>query len=339
MAQLGDGGQMQTLCQSCEREVQTVVEPCDSAASPYLICKACHGRLHARSLRPREWYNLSKRFGWWQFLLHDDFYDEDGTASQPEEEITSPDAFPIPALEEVERDAHLLLDFTITRWQVTDALAARWHQLPSSQVLETLTERFRTTTNVGIRSVVLEVVSIALKEKAADLVESAWRLSLEQIALHSLIRASAECLPFVDAFERATTAIEALPQTDRRCAMSALHYFRSPLTLDWIEKHAGEPITEAWGYLAAASGFSWSRAKSWLEHGRPLSLIAIDALLAIAKPQTPNLRSLQPLLHEAPSAAHLGVELQRYAERDNVPRVRQRIDSLLKHSARISSAA
>ena len=329
---------MQKICQSCEIKIAEVVEPCDSEATPYYICKSCHNRLIARSLRPREWYNLSKRFGWWQFLLHDDFYDEDGTASQPEEQVENAEAFPIISLIDAAKDAQLLLDYTITQWRISEEVAAIWCEIPPSNVLKALNERFINASNDGVRAVILEVASIALKRVAADLVESAWNLYPNQVPLSSLIHASAACLTFEIAFERATAAVEALQQKERRNAMLALGHFQSPATLDWIEKHASEPVTDGWGYLAAASGFSWTRATNWLQRGRPHSLVAIDALLAIANPRTLDLRSIQPVLLEAPSASKLQTELQQYVELDGAPRVRQRVDAILGFAKLLSTA-
>lgn len=62
---------MTDFCQACEIDPPDIIEPCDDETSPYHVCSACHDRLHARALRPVEWYNLAKRHGWWQFLLHD----------------------------------------------------------------------------------------------------------------------------------------------------------------------------------------------------------------------------------------------------------------------------
>jgi hypothetical protein len=307
-----------------------VTEPCDSAAAPYRLCTACHARLNSRSLRPREWYNLAKRFGWGQYLLHDDFYDDDGEAMQPKEGVENPTAFPIPSIAEVTGTAELLLDYSITRWRLSDEIVIAWRRLESRLVLEALERRFRLAVNEGVRSVILELAAIVLKDAAADLVRSAWDRYPREVGLHSLIRASASCLPFAEAFASAISALEALPLRKQRDAMLSLSYFQSPAVLDWIETQACEPTTGAWGNLAAASGFSWSRAMKWLRLGRPCSLVAIDALCAIANPRTPLLRSIQPILLEAPCAAELRNALFDYAKTDDVPRVRQGIESVLR---------
>src|SRR5262245_55224784 len=98
-------------CQACERAEGEIVEPRDDAQDPYLLCAPCHRRLHARALRPLEWYNLAKRHGWHPYLLHDDFYDEEGTAHQPDGDVDNAHDYPAPALADVRHDAELLLDY------------------------------------------------------------------------------------------------------------------------------------------------------------------------------------------------------------------------------------
>jgi hypothetical protein len=113
--------------------------------------------------------------------------------------------------------------------------------------------------------------------------------------------------------------------------MAALSYFRSTETLDWIEKAIFEPITENWGYLAAASNLDWHRVESWLATGRPLSLVAIDALRSIVRPMSPFLRELSPVLRDRPTKETFSAVLTDYMKRDPVPRVQQRIEGLIEH--------
>ena len=99
--------------------------------------------------------------------------------------------------------------------------------------------------------------------------------------------------------------------------------------LSWIEANACEPTTEAWGCLSAASAYSWDTAKAWIRAGRPLNLIAIDALLAIADPRTPFLRALQPSLGAPSDEGEMRWVLETAIAADPVPRVKQRVGSLL----------
>jgi hypothetical protein len=95
---------MNSACEACEQAAWEVTEPTHGEGAPFRVCAACHRRLHEQALRPREWYNLAKRHGWWPYALHDDFYEEDGTACQPDGDVELPDLYPAPTLGEVSRD-------------------------------------------------------------------------------------------------------------------------------------------------------------------------------------------------------------------------------------------
>jgi hypothetical protein len=319
---------MSSSCQACELRPAIVEEPADDPDSPYLVCQGCHGRLMARSLRPLEWFNLAKRHGWARHLLHDDFYDEDGTATQPEEDVEQPELFPAPSLAAVGEKAELILDYAVTRWHIEEELAEKWKHLPQDDVLRALTFRFDASRNPAIRSVVLQLASLT-GESADALVRRAWGEFPTGAPYWPLVQASAACLPFEEGFAVAEATLAAMPDRARRESFSALAHFRSPRVLEWIELNAAEPTVEAWGHLAAASAFSWPKAKQWFEAGRPLSLIAIDALLAIAEPRTAFLRSHRPSLGTPPSEGEIRRVLEAAERADPVPRVKQRVDALL----------
>lgn len=328
---------MSPLCQACERRPSSVVEPADAPAEPYFVCQGCHGRLVARSLRPLEWFNLAKRHGWSRFLLHDDFYNDDGTASQPDEAVEAPESLPAPTLKEAGVAPASLLDYTVTRWHIEDELIEKWKSLPMGEVLSVLNGRFAATRNAAVRSVVLEVCSL-VGPAAAELVRQAWHEYPEGVAYWSLVQETAACLPFEDGFARAERALADMPEKAMRESFSALAHFRSAHLLSWIEANACEPTTEAWGRLAAASAFSWGTAKAWIGAGRPLNLIAIDALLAIADPRTPFLRALQLSLGGPTDEGEMRQVLEAAMAADPVPRVKQRVGSLLSKLPALSPA-
>ena len=322
---------MPQLCEACEHNAADSVEPCDNSEQPYHVCAACCHRLHARALRPLEWYNLAKRHGWSQFLLHDDFYEEDGNACQPVEPVEHAEEFPAPKLEDVAHDAAMLLDYSITRWHFDGNVATAWKPLSRPNILAVLSQRFGASSSLEIRSRVLEICASALHEAGADFVRYAWGDYPTAVALPSLANASAACLPFREGFDRVAAALAEEEGSRKRDLMFSLGYFHSPEALDWIEKFIYEPITESWGYLAAASKLDWPRVESWFEQGRPLSLVAIDALAAIIRPQSPFLRAYGPRLYQPPSPDRLRQVLSAYAERDRVPRVQQRTSALITH--------
>jgi hypothetical protein len=316
-------------CEACERANVEVIDQADDPQHPYRLCGACHVRLHSFALRPLEWYNLAKRYGWHQFLLHDDFYDDDGTAIQPDGEVETPEAFPAPRLEDVKDRPELLLDYSITRWHFEPNIAVVWRAIPPQTALSILCARFDTTWDLGIRALILTVCAAVLGNHAEGFVRRAWNDYPERAPLASLSEASAACLPASEGFERVKSAVNQLEHREKRNLMFCLGYFHSQEALKWIEENIFEPITESWGYLAAASNIDWPRIERWFEYGRPFSLVAIDAMAAIVRPMSPFIREYGPSLRAPPTLSSFKEILLGYRERDPVPRVQRRIDGLL----------
>jgi hypothetical protein len=312
---------MVTTCEACGAAPAEIEEDYDGA-SPFRVCAACHNRLVNLSLRPREWFNLAKRHGWWQFLLHDDFYGEDGTAYQPKFDLVDPDSNRAPTLQQVANDPDALLDYTITRWQLRPEVAEAWQMLNHATVLETLQRRYAQTRDIDIQAVVLEVAAHSLGEHGQRFVSVAWNDFRKPRQLGAFAQASVACLTFEDGFGRVVAALSSMAEKDRRNCMYALSYFHRAETLDWIESNVFSPVTEDWGRLAAASQFDWDRAVAWLAGGRLLSLVALDALAAIVRPQTPLLREFSPELANKPTLATFDAVLAEYMERDPAPRVK-----------------
>jgi hypothetical protein len=316
-------------CQSCETRTVETEESSDVIDEPFLLCLECAHRLRARALRPVEWFNLAKRHGWREFLLHDDFYDEDGMAFQPLEKVDEPERFPAPTLSEVASSAERLLDYSITRWSLQAEVAEAWLKQDRPSVLRVLADRFASKKNPHIRDVVLEICASTLRESGADFVRYAWGEYPASVHLPALSQASAACLPPADGFNRVSGALMPEVQCKQWHLIFCLSYFQSINTLAWIEQNIAEPVTEAWGHLAAASCLDWPRVESWLRRGRPLSLVALDALAAIVRARTVMLKSIKPKLLALPDFDVLNHELNECVERDPVPRVRQRVEMLL----------
>ena len=322
---------MVDVCEACESVPFEVEEPCDEGR-PYRICAECHRRLTSLTLRPLEWFNLAKTHGYWQFLLHDDFYDEDGTAYQPKGDVDDADRYPAPTLSEVQGDPDRLLDFTITRWHFRQEVAAAWQAIDKSLVLETVTRRYAESGNVDIQAAMLDVAASALAEDGHTFVSGAWSDYREPRQLGSLAKASAACLPFSDGFSRVVDSLAAMDEKQRRDCMYALSYFHRSDTLDWLEQNVSSPVTGGWGRLAAASEFSWDRAVAWLASGRLVSLVALDALAEIVRPQSPLLRDFAPELINKPDFHTFQTKLNQYVSRDAAPRVKKTVGFLIEHA-------
>lgn len=267
-----------TTCEACERITHVVRIEDDDPVEPYMLCQDCANRLRLRALRPLEWFNLASKHGWHKYLLHDDFYDDDGTAIQPDIEHYSIDGMPAPSLEKVATSAERLLDYCFTRWSLQDAELNALSALHSENLFAALTKR-ATTGNTHIRAIALTICANVLGAAANTWVREQYERSSEEDLLFSWAEAAARCLPQQEGLEKTINALAMYKERELNDRMGALSWFRSATVLDWIEGNAPRSnISNQWGQLAAVSNLSWDRVEQWLERGRPLSLIALDAL-------------------------------------------------------------
>lgn len=220
----------------------------------------------------------------------------------------------------------------MTRWSFDNNLENVWRSHAPADVLRVITRRFADANNAGILSVLLDVAS-TLDRAGEPFVREAWLSYPERVELPSLAMASSRCLEHREGFDRVTKALSGCEGHKKRDQMYVLSYFQSPETLDWIEQNAFSPIMEDWGRLAAASEFNWPHARKWLESGRPLNLIALDALAEIIRPQSPLLQKLSPRLHQPPDFETFGGVLAANVQRDSVPRVKMATEFILKNVA------
>jgi hypothetical protein len=147
-----------------------------------------------------------------------------------------------------------------------------------------------------------------------------------------------KCLPHKEAFLLLTTEIEAGSAKYFTESSGALLYFQNSVTLDWIEKITPRitNVSTSWGTLAAASQFSWSRAERWLKFGKPLSLIALDALTFCTTTGTRNNQSYWLIKHPPKLLGHphtidIVKAITSYLEIDKVPRTKSAVGQILQN--------
>ncbi|WP_202081193.1 hypothetical protein [Caldalkalibacillus salinus] len=316
------------ICQACKLNNVQVVEENEQDNQPYELCNGCYDRLTKRALRPIEWYNLAVIHSSNKFYLHDDFYDEDGTATQPEEDVIINDEHLAPELNDVANDLDKLLDYSMTSWWLNDDTIKVLNSHDKQMVYDQVKSRYALTNNVEIRSRILQIVEKVLTTVAEKWIRRLWeeRLTIENNLL-DLAMASAVSLPFVEGFKNVKHHLQNIsPQKLPHAAFGCLHKFRSPLVLDWMEDKVTSPVNEAWGRLAALSRPTWHKLAHWLSLGRPMSLVALDTLVkCIGKPNDPYLRKFSPKLERYASVNEMESVLDQYLLIDNVHRVRRDI--------------
>ena len=150
-------------------------------------------------------------------------------------------------------------------------------------------------------------------------------------------KALAASLPPDEAFDLAKAwAEQATEREARKTRLMAFGNLAHPRTLEFIEHwwesaHPDLPVTEDWGRLAADSRLTWAITDAWLKQGRPVSLIALDALLTYLP---------RPGYYHVAPPADFGLQnietfrnvLMLYREQDSSSRVTRIVDYLMKNA-------
>jgi len=320
-------------CESCNINDFEVEQLADEGHKPYRLCKPCLDRLLNKALRPLEFFNLAAIHGH-SFYLHDDFYDyETGEATQPDIEVLQPDKFPFPDFEQIKNNLNRLIDFAFVQYFTDDNVIKQLKGFDKSETLKTIDKKVKYNTAINYKA--YEVVSKVIGKEAKDWLKTEWANRKENELL-IFAEAISKCFDFDEAFETLTNEIEGKDDKHLTENISALLYFQSDKTLDWIEKviYRTNNISSNWGTLAATSQFSWETADKWLNVGRPLSLVAIDALLFCTttgnrQNQAFWLQQHPPKLTDNPRPEIIANKLKDYLAKDNVPRTKNAINIII----------
>jgi hypothetical protein len=317
-------------CEACRtRAVEESIES-DEPEQRYQLCSACAHRLQTRSLRPSEWFRLAVIHGPWKHLLHDDFYAEDGAALVPAEDVVGPADYPAPTLDQVRSERERLIDFAMAQHRLRHDVIKALQDHDKQAIIRSLQQRVSTTHNYDIECQAYEICARVLGRSAEDWIRERWGY-YRPFILFSLAEASAHCLPADEGFQRVVDALNVLPFEEMREQCNALAWFRSQHALTWLQHHVESPIVGQWGHLAALSQISWSWIHRWLEQGqgRPMSLVALDALINCCRYNTPMLNQFAPQLQHPAPLIEMKQHLEAYAAVDQVPRVEQNVRTII----------
>lgn len=287
------------------------------------------------ALRPIEWFNLAAVHGPWKYHLHDDFYDDvDGKAYQAEVVVERAIEFPLPAVSEIENNLERLVDMAMSRWffsrEDTPELINAMGKQDRVGLLSVLQRRVREIQNPFIESRGYEIADVVLQDFAANWIRERAETHADE-SFTAWAGAAASCLPFEESFARVTSKLATKSKKGPMLSLGALGAFRNDHTLAWMETNIHEPITDVWGRLAALSQFSWPRAKAWLRGGRPLSLVALDALNSCWNYDTIQLRRGQPKLLLPATRDEMVQEIRNYTLEDPKPRAERAALLAIEH--------
>ena len=320
-------------CEACRRRPATSAILDGTFEQPFHLCHDCGERLNRRALRPLEWFNLAAVHGWQRPPINDDLYEQDGTAVHPRVDDYSVSGLSAPTLEDASKSLPRLVDYCVTRWLIETAEFDAFKAFPPHLVLEELRRRTHIH-NPYVLTACLRICANALQGHAADWVRAQFDTCRKEDGLFTWAEAAAGCLPEHEGLHRTVKALCEVGESELRYQMMALVWFRSPIVLKWIETNAPRAnITEEWGQLASLSQLNWTRVQSWLIRGRPLSLIALDALRELVpRPRQAWIESyLNPKLEGCDDRSKIRDALQDYVSRDDAPRAVQRYKFIIEN--------
>lgn len=321
------------VCEACRRDAAEMTISLNDGGETCRICRPCSERLARRALRPLEWFNLVALHGWGWCLLHEDFYSQDGIPHRPDVEDYAIDGRYAPTLGEASRDLDRLLDFCITRFWLREPEWMAFESFDDVVVLDRIEHRAGNG-NRQIRRVCLRLCAKVLGPSAGPWVREQFRRSCDDNDLFTWAQAAARCLPTEEGLEMTQGALGRLHGFALVREMSALVWFRSAAVLDWIETVLPPAhITPAWGQLAARSDFCWRRAKNWIAAGRPLSIVALNALqdCILGESYLYSFGENHPTLGGCPDPQVIRAVVERYMEVDDAPRMLDLCNFIINH--------
>ncbi len=324
----------QTICESCKTGPVEIEEQADQG-QPYRLCGQCHNRLVNKALRPLEFFNLAAIHGH-SYYLHDDFYDyQTGEATQPHIDVTEVEKYPFPDLQLIKSNLEKLVDYACVQFFTSNEVIELLRNYDKQSLLLYLDSKI--SYNRAINYKVYEIAAKVLGSYAADWMRQQWNKRKENELL-IFAEAIAKCLPFDEAFENITREIENSSAKLFAENSNALFHFHNSKILYWIERNRDKivNVTSNWGLLAASSQFDWKTAEDWLMKGRPLSLIALDALNFCTTQTDKKVQAywqqesrdyVPAALYNPPKLEIIAKTITEYLQRDSVPRTK----NIVKH--------
>ena len=329
------------ICEACGHRAANPALPITwERGDAILVCDPCGERVMKFELCPVEWHALASRHGWWRTVLRPPRYDFLGRSRALLKSGRSYFRHRPPKARDFRADLPKLVDHCATRQELGDPEIRALRGHPPAAVLLEL-NRFSARSDQGFVHCAVAIAGDVLGPAAADFVRARFDETAPGAVLARWAYAAARCLPVAEAFQRVTTVIERTDPLKRAALLPALGELASPAALDWIEQTApAANVGVEWGQAAARCEFDWARACAWLAAGRPLSLIALDALYGIvrrAEDETRGFSDAPKLAGPRPSQREAVEVLERYIEQDDAPRpmrtagyVLGRLDLLLR---------
>ena len=226
---------------------------------------------------------------------------------------------------------HFHVEGQVKRWFIKDELIEQMMYYSGEVWLPIFENRLPKLQSNDHMNTLFHLTGHLLKDLGSDFIRKHWEKWSEE-TFRGLTFAAIHCLPLIEAYGLVTEKLGQMDQRERLICKFVLGWFENRRVLKWIEENVVSPIDVSWGALAARSQFDWEHLEKWLTLGRPISLVALDALgFCLTTPKATDGHQYKPLMN-APTDVIFKDVLERYRKSDPVVRVRRTIDSLLSKS-------
>ncbi len=223
---------------------------------------------------------------------------------------------------------HFHVKGPVKRWFVENELIEQMMYYSGEVWLPIFEKRLPKLNNNDHINTLFHLSGHLLKNLGADFIRKHWGKWSEE-TFRGLTFAAIHCLPLIEAYGLVTDKLSQMNQRERLICKFVLGWFQNRLVLKWIEENVVSPIDVTWGALAARSQFDWEHFEKWLTLGRPISLVALDALgFCLTTPRASDGHQYKPLINP-PTEVILKNVLENYRKLDPAVRVRRTIEFLL----------
>ncbi|GAB3577719.1 hypothetical protein GCM10027345_15910 [Hymenobacter daeguensis] len=270
-----------------------------------------------------------------EYELHDDFYDDCGKAYAAQEPVEEDAKLVFPALSTLSNNVNRLVDYALVKWWYPPSVTPYLQSFEPLTVLQQLDAKI--ALNPFLLPKCLEIAAHSLGPHAYAWVKFQLN-NYEGFNELLFAEAVAACFPNQEAESFVLGALNKLDEKALAQQITCLCYFNGNGPLDWMETHCRNitVVSSNYGFASAALGITWDRAKRWLMARRPLSLIALDALVNCgATAETANaplwLREHPPHLHMPDTIAAMDDMLTQYLALDSVPRTKNAVRFIKEH--------
>jgi len=323
------------VCEACRHRAVMLQEQLNESVIPYCLCQPCYERLLHRSLRPLEYFNLVALHGH-EYDLHDDFYTDEGIAYAAKKPVQQEAGLAFPPVESLRGHVERLVDYALVKWWYPTAITPYLAEFTPLQILRVLDEKL--AYNPFLLPKCVELAAEVLAGHAYAWVKYQLRLVDDPVQVLDFAFALARCFPAAEAEALILAALGTLNEKALAERVTCLVHLAGNGPLDWIETHCRTVtnVPGTYGVACAALGMTWERVQRWLQAGRPLSLMALDALVNCSTTtDTLNgslwLRKHPPRLHAPATLTTMEEVLQAYIALDSVPRTKTAVRFIREH--------